>query len=112
MVVVPLSKPAKTEASATFCGVESCNLVNMAAVASLAAGGVLLATGKRRAGLVAAVAGTAMAMIDQQEVVREWWNALPGYLANLQELVVRVQGVVDDISENGEKLQKIFKRQA
>ena len=108
MVVVPLSKPAKAEAAPRLA--ESCNLITMAAAASLAAGGALIASGKKRAGLVAAAAGTALAMVDQQESVRKLWNALPGYLGNLQDFLGRVQTTLDDLSSQRERLQKIFRR--
>jgi hypothetical protein len=110
MVVVPLSKPAGAEAALETAGEGSCTLVSMVAAVSLATGGVLLATGKRRAGLVAAAAGTALAMVDQKETVTQWWNALPEYLKKLQELLGRVEGAVEDVSEQRERLHKIFKR--
>jgi hypothetical protein len=108
MVVVPLPKPAYTEAAPRVAG--SCNLVSMLAAGSLAAGGALLATGNKRAGLVVAAAGTALAMADQQEDMRQLWSALPGYLENLQQFLGRVQTALDDVSSQREKLQKILKR--
>ena len=59
---------------------------------------------------MAAVAGTTLAAIDQRETVCAWWNALPGYLAELQETLGRIQGAVDDLSAQQEKLQKVFTR--
>ena len=108
MVVVPLSKPANAEAAPQ--PAESCNLVSMVAAASLAAGGALLATGKKRAGLAVAATGAALAMVDQQEEVRRLWNALPGYLAELQQFIGRVQSALDDVSSQRERLHKIFTR--
>ena len=108
MVVVPLSKPAKVE---TAPPTEECsNLVTMVAAATLAAGGALVASRKKRAGLVVAAAGTALAMVDQKEEVRRLWNALPGYLTELQEFLERVQTALDDLSAQRERLQKIFRR--
>jgi ABC-type transporter Mla subunit MlaD len=108
MVVVPLSKPANAEAAPK--PAESCNLISMVAAASLAAGGALMASGKKRAGLVAAAAGTALAMVDQKETVRRLWNSLPGYLADLQDFLGRVESALDDVSSQRERLQKIFRR--
>jgi len=109
MVVVPLSKPADVVAAPQHAE-SSCNLVSVIAAASLAAGGALLASGKKRAGLAVAAAGTALAMVDQQEEVRRLWNALPGYMAELQEFMGRVQNALDDLSSQRERLHKIFKR--
>ena len=46
------------------------NWIRYAAVGTLAASGVLLVTGQRRIGLIAAVSGAALALMDQQDVVR------------------------------------------
>jgi hypothetical protein len=79
-----------------------------AAACSLAASGALLVTGKRRAGLVTAVTGTVLAMLDQQEVVKAWWNALPGHLEEVQGLLGRAQTAVEDLSAQGQKLRRVL----
>ena len=108
MAVVPLSKPVHAEAAPRVA--ESCSLVTMAAAASLAACGALVASGKKRAGLIVSAAGAALAMVDQHEDVRRFWNALPGYLESLQEFLGRAQAALDDLSSQRERLQKIFRR--
>jgi hypothetical protein len=109
MVVVPLSKPANKPGEAPRpCGPKSISWVSMVAAGTLAAGGALLVSGQRRAGLVTAATGTALAMLDQQETVRTWWNALPGYLAETQDILARVQAVLDDITAQRERLHKIL----
>jgi hypothetical protein len=111
MVVVPLSQPANDSADAPRNSrADSVSLVRIAAAGSLTAGGVLLVTGKRRAGLVAAASGTALAMLDQQETVRAWWNALPGYIAELQEMLARVQRALDSFTAQREKLHKTLNK--
>ena len=80
----------------------------MAAVGSLALSGVLLMSGKRRAGLVAAVSGTALAMLDQQESLKAWWETLPIYLADVQMMLSRAQGAVENVSVQRDKLHKIM----
>jgi hypothetical protein len=107
MVVVPLTRSAKsTDAGLSAC--ESCSIswVTIAAAATLATGGALLVCGKPRAGLVATVTGTALAMLDQQETVSVWWNALPHYLAEIQGLLARVQETIDDVSTQRERLHQ------
>lgn len=111
MVIVPLSKPADEEGGSTAQGERSDvsgQVLRYAAAGSLVAGGALLLSGCRRSGLLAAIVGTALAMIDQQEAVRVWWNALPVYLDEAQSLLGRVQGAVDDVSAQQEKLRQVF----
>lgn len=82
--------------------------VRVAAAGSLALGGVLLMAGKNRAGLVAAATGTALAMIDQPDTMKTWWSALPIYLEEIQSTLSRVQGAVEDIAAQREKLRRVM----
>ena len=117
MVVVPLSKssdepgtprPGGPEAGRRAVDSEHINWVRMAAVGSLALSGVLIMSGRRRAGLVSAVTGTALAMLDQQESLKAWWETLPVYLDDVQMMLSRAQGAVDNLSVQREKLHKII----
>ncbi len=113
MVVVPLSKPVDDPENTPEAGAHACDAMNMvrfAAAGTLVAGGALLLTGNRRTGMLAAAAGTALTMLDQQETLRHWWNALPGYLDQAQALLTRMQGAVDDVTVQQEKLRKVFAR--
>lgn len=75
------------------------------AAGTLVAGGVLLVTGNRRAGLAVAAAGAALAMLDQQETVKACWDALPGYISEIQSVLTRVQGTVEEIAAQGARLR-------
>ena len=109
MVVVPLSKPvSNSESTPHPCGSQSMSWISMLAAGTLAAGGALLVSGQRRAGLVTAAAGTALAMLDQQETVRTWWNVLPAYLSEAQDMLARTQTALDDIAAQRERLHKIM----
>jgi hypothetical protein len=111
MVVLPLSMPANdSNAAPRAPGDDPMNWVRVAAAGTLAASGVLLVTGRHRAGLVAAASGTALAMLDQKQTVRAWWDALPGYLAEVQSLLGRVQGAVDELSAQREKLHRVLSK--
>jgi hypothetical protein len=111
MVVVPLSKPAGiSEPTPHGCGPKSLSWVSMLAAGTLAAGGALLVSGNRRAGLVTAATGTALAMLDQKEVVRAWWNVLPDYIAEAQGMLTRVQAVLDDVTAQRERLHQIMSK--
>ncbi|HEV2134956.1 MAG TPA: hypothetical protein VGR47_12030 [Terracidiphilus sp.] len=116
MVIVPLSKAEGDEGNAgeqPGSQRETSNpALRYAAAGTLIAGGALFVAGCRRSGLLAAVIGTALAMIDQQETMRVWWNALPVYLDEAQSLLNRVQGAMDDVSVQHEKLRQVFSRTA
>ena len=112
MVVVPLAAsgnepenpPAVQQKS------DSTFWLRVVAAGSLAAGGVFLMAGKRRAGLVAAAAGTALVVLDQQDSVRTLWSHMPGYLEEVHGILQRVQGAVDELSTQGERLRSIWSR--
>ncbi len=78
----------------------------VAASSTLIAGGLLLLAGQRRAGLVTAVSGTALAMLDQQAAIRGWWNSLPGYVEHVQGLIGKVQSTVGDLEEKREQISQ------
>lgn len=111
MVVVPLSKPASEASGAPSpqCA-ESTNWLRYAAAGTLAASGALLVTGRRRAGLIAAVSGATLAMLDQKDVISAWWNTLPGFLDELHETLGRAQLAVEDLSMQGQKLREVLRR--
>jgi hypothetical protein len=113
MVVVPLASSGNESPHMPAAGRKCDSVVWMrvAAAGSLAAAGVLLMAGKRRAGLAMAAAGTTLTAMDQQETVRTWWNRAPGYLAEAQSILTRVQGAVDELSVQGERLRAILSRQ-
>ena len=111
MVVVPLSKAESDwEREPHASCADSTPWLSYAAAGTLAASGALLATGKRRAALVTALTGAVLTMIDQQEVVAAWWNALPVYLEEVQAMLGRAQSAVADLTEQGEKLRKVLGR--
>lgn len=84
--------------------------MRVTAAGTLAASGVLLMAGKRRAGLVTAAAGTALVVIDQQDTVCAWWNRLPEYLAEAQSVLTSLQSTVDELSAQGDRLRTAFER--
>jgi hypothetical protein len=111
MVVVPLAKPQENAIGAPV--VQDANDVRWlryAAAGTLAAGGALLVTGYRKAGLIAAASGVALAMLDQQDVVRAWWNMLPGFLEEMHSTLGKAQTAVEDLSAQGERLRTMLCR--
>ncbi len=73
-------------------------------------GSLLLLSGKKRAGLVVTSAAAALTVLDQQDTVREWWNALPHHLGHAQRLLDQVQGTIDDLEAKRQKLRTMFNR--
>ena len=109
MVVVPLTEGTR-EPAGEKCGegTDSTNWIRYAAAATLAASGVLLVTGQRRIGLVTALSGATLVLIDQQDAVRNCWDRLPEFLEDLQGLLGKAQTAVEDLSSQSEKLRKVL----
>jgi len=103
MVVVPLTQPEKqSKIQRISSAVEGTNWARAAAGGSLLAGGLLL--------LVAAASGTALAMLDQQETVKAWWNALPGYIDTVQQLLGQVEQTVAEVAAQRERMHRILSK--
>ena len=80
------------------------------AAGTIVAGGALIATGNRRAGLAVAAAGTALALLEEQDVVKEWWRTLPGYLNEAQHFLDKIEGYLQEATLQGQRLQGILRR--
>jgi hypothetical protein len=90
---------------------ESVDWVKVAACGSLVAGGLMLLNGQKRAGLVLAASGTALAMLEHEETLRRWWESLPAYVDRAQCMFEQVREVVDDVTEKGESLRRVLSRE-
>jgi len=111
MVVVPLSKPENdSDVIPAAEKSESMNWIGFAAGGSLVAAGLLLLVGERRAGMVAAASGTALAMLNEKETLLSWWNAMPGYIEQVQRVLNQVQTTVDDVDAKREALHRVLAR--
>jgi hypothetical protein len=89
---------------------EGFDWVKAAASGSLIAGGLLLLTGQKRAGLVLAASGTALALLEHEENLRNLWNALPGYVDRAQSMFDQVREVAEEIAEKGRTLRGVVAR--
>ncbi len=78
------------------------------AAGTLLAGGVLIATGRRRAGVAVAAAGTALALFEEQEAVKAWWKKLPGYLNDAQHFLDKIEEYLQEASVQGQRIQSIL----
>ncbi|MBS1802573.1 MAG: hypothetical protein JST28_04370 [Acidobacteria bacterium] len=90
---------------------ESYDWAKVAACGSLVAGGLLLLTGHKRAGLVMAASGTALALMDHEETLKRWWEALPGYVDRAQSMFEQVRDVMEGVAEKGESLRRVISRE-
>jgi hypothetical protein len=89
---------------------ETNDWVRVAACGSLVAGGLLLLTGQKRAGLVLAASGTALALLEHEETLKRWWEALPGYVDRAQSMFEQVRDVMEDVAEKGESIRRVISR--
>lgn len=86
------------------------NWVRTVAAGSLVTGAILLATGKRKAGLAVAAAGTVFALVEDPEGVKKVWNSLPDYLESGHSLLGRFEKFVGELTAQGEKLRTIVEK--
>jgi hypothetical protein len=108
MVVVPLSQTTSNVSEIRPSGADSRSFLRMVAAGTLVASGALLIAGKRRPGLVMALSGAALVMIEQREAVGKFWNTLPRYLGAAQEVLGRAQAAVEGLHEQSEKLHHVL----
>ncbi len=80
------------------------------AAASLVAGAVLLITGKRKSALAVAAVGTLVGVLEEPEILQNVWDSIPGYLKTGQEFLVKVEGFVEQVAEQGDQIRKVLKR--
>ena len=71
---------------------------------------LFLLSGKKKAGLVTAAAATALTLLNEEDTVRQWWNALPRYLDDAQRLLNQAQTTIDDLVSKREALRGMFNR--
>lgn len=89
---------------------DSAEWVKIAAGGALIAGGLLLLSGHRRTALAAATAGTALTMLDQQEMLRAWWRQLPGYVDQVEQIIQQVQSTVDEIAAKRDSFLRVLSK--
>lgn len=75
---------------------------------TLLTGSLLLLTGKRKAGLIVTAAGTALAMLEHKELVRDWWDSLPVYLDHAQRMLDQAASTVEDLTAKRDKIMSLF----
>jgi hypothetical protein len=117
MVVLPLSRFPSDYAedqnphkSAPAPDANPLNWVRIASAATLIASGALLLSGRRRPALLAAAAGTALALLDQKDALSQWWVALPAYIGDVQRLITQAESAVEEFAAQRERLGNVLGR--
>ena len=113
MPAVPISHASTSmqlRPSAPIAPAKSEDWTHLLAAGTVIAGGALMVAGHKRAGVAVAVAGTAIALIEEQAVVKEWWSNLPGYLNDAQNFLDKVEGFLAEASVQGQRIQNILRR--
>jgi hypothetical protein len=86
------------------------NWVRTVAAGTLVTGAILLATGRRKAGLAIAAAGTAFALVEDPEGVKKVWNNIPDYLDNGHNMLSRFEKFIGELTSQGEKLRSVVEK--
>ena len=55
-------------------------------------------------------AGGAVALLEDPEGVRRFWNDIPSYVQAGQRMLARFEGVIEQVSEQGVSLKEVLKR--
>ncbi|MGA7885065.1 MAG: hypothetical protein WCA44_04935 [Acidobacteriaceae bacterium] len=82
------------------------------AAGSLVAGALLLVTGYRRAGLAVAAAGATVALLENPEAVRNFWNSIPDLVHTSQDFLSRAESLIDDINRQRARIRNMLSREA
>jgi len=80
------------------------------AAGTLLTSAILLVLGKRKAALAVAAAGGAVALIEDPDGVRKFWNDIPDYVKAGQKLLARVEGLIEQAGHQGARLKDVLKR--
>jgi len=80
------------------------------AAGSLVAGAALLLTGRRKAALTVSGLGAAVILAEDPEAMKELWQRVPNYLQDGHEMLGRLEGVLDGITEQSGRVRQLVRR--
>lgn len=78
------------------------------AAGSLVAGALLLIAGRRKTALAVSAAGAAVALLENPELVREAWNAMPNAIRSGQDFLVRIEDFVEELNKQAQHVRKVL----
>jgi hypothetical protein len=91
-------------------GVRSVPWTRSLAAGTLITSAVLLVLGKRKAALAVAAAGGAVALIEDPDGVRKFWNEIPDYVKAGQKMLGRFEGLIEQVAEQGGQFKDVLRR--
>ncbi|MGA7521526.1 MAG: hypothetical protein WBW84_03535 [Acidobacteriaceae bacterium] len=80
--------------------------IRTVAAGSLLVGAVLLFAGRRKSALAVAAAGAAVALLENPDAVREFWEQMPRLLRSSQDFLVRIEDFMEELNKQGIRLRK------
>ena len=110
MGVTAFPHPANLPQGEIKKGKDEPDWAGIAAGGSFLAGGLLLLTGRKKAGLAMTAGAMALTMLDQQDTIKQWWNTLPSLLGDAQRMLDRAQNTIDELAAGRDKLRSMFDR--
>ena len=78
------------------------------AAGSLVVGALLLIAGRRKSALAVSAAGAAVALLENPEIVRDAWEAMPGVIRSGQDFLVRIEDFVAELNKQGQHIKKVL----
>ncbi len=101
-----VSIPRRNGAVQRATGEEPIDWVNIAAGSALVVSGLLLISGKRRAGVAVGTAGTTLALLQHEDTVRAWWSRIPAFVEDAQAALGMLQDKVNEFNEKRDALHE------
>lgn len=108
--VLPLESRSQHDSQPHLRATENPDWVRIGVGASLLTGALLLIAGKRKAGLLLTATGTALAMLENRDLVGAWWESLPQHLDRAQQILDQTQHTIEDLSAKRDKIMEMFGR--
>ena len=78
------------------------------AAGSFVVGALLLISGRRKSALAVSAAGAAVALLENPEIVREAWDAMPRVIRSGQDFLVRIEDFVTELNKQGQHIRKVL----
>jgi hypothetical protein len=78
------------------------------AAGSFVVGALLLISGRRKSALAVSAAGAAVALLENPEIVREAWDAMPRVIRSGQDFLVRIEDFVEELNKQGQNIRKVL----
>ncbi len=82
------------------------------AAGALVAGAAMLLTGRKKGALIAAGLGAAAVLAEDPQAVKEMWRRTPQYISEGHALLGRLEDVVENLTEQSQRVQNILRRRA